>query len=403
MNHLIPTSLNQENYPVICVIKNGELFAVHLVANIKEQKLRIIKLSKSELQGKYLENFMREVHILHTHQHPTIMKIFQYGDDETDNVHFPWMELDYLPCGSISDYINSLKLGGYSEIDPTKCLIMIYGTAYAINLIHSHDVIHRDIKPANVMLDQNLEPILGDFGFAKVLKPGSDISCYPYTVNYAAPELLTAMMKNDNYSSKVDVFSFGLFLYELRTLNVPFEEMRVPEIVNCITSNEIVSIDPDDPYYEVFCHATVFDPDLRPSMKSILTELDNLACSIPDIDLVAFNNYKEKIVNYKPGDPIDVKGTLENLSKVVEKELPLPQYILGLCHYYGILVPQDMEKAIDLIRKSSDQRYLPAMMTYETLLPPDSVEYEELIEKISNITEPNSEDPTDSYKTNLNQ
>ena len=85
--------------------------------------------------------------------------------------------------------------------------------------MHKHDILHRDLKPGNCFLTKSNIIKIGDFGAAKkILSPYTSLDTRIGTPSYMAPEI----MFGENYSKNVDIWSLGITLYELLTLERPF-------------------------------------------------------------------------------------------------------------------------------------------------------------------------------------
>jgi serine/threonine protein kinase len=90
------------------------------------------------------------------------------------------------------------------------------GILHAINHCHANNTTHRDIKPENIMINDEDEPKLIDFGLSKTTKKSS-MSTVAGTPFYMAPEVL-----NQNYGAKADIWSLGVLLYTMVSGYLPF-------------------------------------------------------------------------------------------------------------------------------------------------------------------------------------
>jgi hypothetical protein len=89
--------------------------------------------------------------------------------------------------------------------------------ANSMAYLHSRDVIHRDLKPSNVLLTRDHRAKIADFGMS-VANAGQELTAETGTYRYMAPEVI----RHESYSSNADVYSFGVFLWQLITRQVPF-------------------------------------------------------------------------------------------------------------------------------------------------------------------------------------
>lgn len=111
--------------------------------------------------------------------------------------------------------------------DPLRFKIVL-GLAEGLKYLHSYNVIHRDIKPANILLDDDFEPMLTDFGFSRFFDKDSNDNMTGETgsYRYMAPEVTC----HSHYSEKADVYSFALICNEIFTDERPFE-YQIPAVV----------------------------------------------------------------------------------------------------------------------------------------------------------------------------
>ncbi|KAF2910197.1 hypothetical protein DAI22_11g083600 [Oryza sativa Japonica Group] len=131
---------------------------------------------------------------------------------------------EYMPRGNLYQALRrEAKSGGGAELDwPRRCKIAL-GAAKGLMYLH-HDctpaIIHRDIKSTNILLDDDYEAKIADFGIAKIAAEDSaEFSCFAGTHGYLAPELAYSM----KVTEKTDVYSFGVVLLELITGRSPID------------------------------------------------------------------------------------------------------------------------------------------------------------------------------------
>lgn len=107
-------------------------------------------------------------------------------------------------------------------ISHEKLITFALDIARGMQYIHSQGVIHRDLKPENILIGEDSRLILADFGIACEEAVCDLLADDPGTYRWMAPE----MIKRKSYGRKVDVYSFGLILWELLTGTIPYEDMN---------------------------------------------------------------------------------------------------------------------------------------------------------------------------------
>src|SRR5262249_38913541 len=136
--------------------------------------------------------------------------------------------------------------------DPQRAAGLVEKIARAVHFAHERGIWHRDLKPSNILLDEHDEPIVTDFGLAKLAESETELTqtgAILGTPAYMAPEQCTA--RTDDIGAATDIWALGIILYECLTGNRPFlagtsEEIRKKVVLcNPLTPREINSaIDP---------------------------------------------------------------------------------------------------------------------------------------------------------------
>lgn len=158
----------------------------------------------------FLQRFEREVQVIAKLQHPRILPVYDYGELEGR----PYLVMAYMSGGTIADRIKD----GPLPLD--EVIRIVEQIAEGLDHAHRKGVIHRDFKPSNVLLDENGNAHLADFGIAKVSEStvqltGSGIVGTPA---YMAPE----MANQGIVTPSIDIYALGITIYEMLTGQFPY-------------------------------------------------------------------------------------------------------------------------------------------------------------------------------------
>ncbi|XP_058101014.1 serine/threonine/tyrosine-protein kinase HT1-like [Magnolia sinica] len=125
---------------------------------------------------------------------------------------------EYLSGGSFRSLLHKLE---HKALPLPKLVAISLDIARGMEYVHSQGVIHRDLKPENILFDEEFCLKIADFGIACEAAYCDSVAENPGTYRWMAPE----MIKHKPYGRKVDVYSFGLVLWEMVTGTIPYEEM----------------------------------------------------------------------------------------------------------------------------------------------------------------------------------
>jgi serine/threonine-protein kinase len=158
----------------------------------------------------FADRFSREAEVVSRLNHPHIVKVFDYG--QQDNVIYLVMELHQ--GGTLSHLLR----GGSLTLERTQKIIT--QVAGALDYAHQRGVIHRDLKPPNVLLDEQGNAILTDFGIAKVVtaKSLTIAGMVIGTPSYIAPE----QWQGGALDGRADQYSMAVMVFEMLTGRLPF-------------------------------------------------------------------------------------------------------------------------------------------------------------------------------------
>ncbi len=162
------------------------------------------------------QRFRREARLVASLRHPHIVQLFDY--DLADGQ--PYMVMEFLPSGTLKERLAEHRARG-EPLPPGEVARLLRPLADALGYAHRKGVIHRDLKPTNILFTERDEPVLVDFGIAKILE-----DTFQYSVTggilgtpaYMSPE--QAAGKAVGVPS--DLYSLGVVLYQMLTGQVPF-------------------------------------------------------------------------------------------------------------------------------------------------------------------------------------
>ena len=203
----------RNGYSVIKSIGSGGAGTVFLVEkNDSYFAMKILNNSGSEIDRLAKKRFNREAEILKSLDNAYVVKLFDVGGFEGDDL--PYIVMEYVHGAPLSSYIKNANLTDEDKLSVTLQI------ASGLDYIHSKKILHRDLKPENVLLTEDIRVKITDFGIAKILDPSLTLTdTLRGSPSYMAPEILRGETQGD---SKSDIFSFGVLVYELFTGERPF-------------------------------------------------------------------------------------------------------------------------------------------------------------------------------------
>ena len=221
-------------------IGRGGMGAVFLARRDDEtfHKWVAIKLIRRDTDNDtQLRRFQNEHQILAGLEHPNIARLIDAGSTTNG---LPYFVMEYIDGIPVNRYCEEAALG------IEGCLQLFLMICSAVEFAHSHSVIHRDIKPSNILVTHDGVPKLLDFGIAKSISvngngptPSTATALRMMTPEYASPE----QMRGHRVTTRSDVYSLGVLLYELLTHRRPYDfDSKSPyEIVQAICEDEPIA------------------------------------------------------------------------------------------------------------------------------------------------------------------
>ena len=272
------------NYKIISVLGEGGMGTVYLAEHtVFSRKVAVKVLLSQYIKNSNLrERFKNESILLSKLKHPYIVGVYDFYEDENGLYIF----MEYIEGTPLDEYIE--KKSG--PISSERAIPIMKKVLDAFSYAHSQGIIHRDIKPSNIMIDDNDDIKVLDFGIAKILDDDKSLTKTGQmgTVFYMSPE----QVKGDKVTEKSDIYSLGVTFYQILTGLNPYGGLTTEfEIYNKITQESLPnpqSVYPGIPYF--LC--SVLEKSLQKE------PVDRFSTCQEFIN--AINNEEELIIEIKP-------------------------------------------------------------------------------------------------------
>lgn len=183
-------------------------------SNVEEHKLEEVK-----------ERFLREAEAAGKLSHPNIVTIYDVGEEHD----MAYMAMELLMGTELSERCRKSKL-----LPIKKALKTVSAVAEALDYAHSNGVVHRDIKPENIILMEDGQVKVADFGIARVMSASqTETGVILGTPNYMSPE----QVEGSHVDGRADLFSLGVVMYELISGEKPFKGDTIANLMYAIANS----------------------------------------------------------------------------------------------------------------------------------------------------------------------
>ncbi|XP_044495606.1 uncharacterized protein LOC123218297 isoform X3 [Mangifera indica] len=286
--HFVDLGLGDFDISTLQIIKNEDLeelielgsgtFGTVYHGKWRGTDVAIKRIKKSCFTGRSSEQerltveFWREAEILSKLHHPNVVAFYGVVQDG------PGGTLATVAEFMVNGSLRHVLLSKDRQLDRRKRLIIAMDAAFGMEYLHSKNIVHFDLKCDNLLvnLKDPLRPIckVGDFGLSKIKRNTLVTGGVRGTLPWMAPELLNG--SSSKVSEKVDVFSFGIVLWEILTGEEPYANMHYGAIIGGIVNNTLRPLVPSSCDYEwrlLMEQCWAPDPVARPSFTEIARRL----------------------------------------------------------------------------------------------------------------------------------
>lgn len=161
--------------------------------------------------GEVLKRFEREAKSLAKLSHPNIVKVHDYGEHEGS----PYLVMEYMPGGTLRKILGK-------PIPWQIALRLLLPLARGVEYAHRRGIVHRDIKPANILITESGDPMLSDFGIAKLFEADQTTHLTGTGMLVGTPEYMAPEQWDGKSNPQSDLYSLGIVLYEMVTGRKPY-------------------------------------------------------------------------------------------------------------------------------------------------------------------------------------
>ncbi|MFE7317752.1 Stk1 family PASTA domain-containing Ser/Thr kinase [Streptomyces sp. NPDC057555] len=241
-------------YELGSVLGRGGMAEVYLAHDTRLGRTVAVKTLRADLarDPSFQARFRREAQSAASLNHPSIVAVYDTGEDYVDGVSIPYIVMEYVDGSTLRELLHSGR-----KLLPERSLEMTTGVLQALEYSHRAGIVHRDIKPANVMLTRTGQVKVMDFGIARAMGDAGMTMTQTAAVIGTAQYLSPEQAKGEQVDARSDLYSTGCLLYELLTVRPPFVGDSPVAV-----AYQHVREEPQPP--------SVFDPEIPPEMDAIV-------------------------------------------------------------------------------------------------------------------------------------
>ncbi len=236
-----------DRYRIDAVLGFGGMGVVYRARDLKlDQEIALKRIRPDRVSPERRETLRREIILSRRVTHPNVCRVY----DLTEIAGEEFVSMEYIAGHTLKDLEERERM-----LPLGRGLAIAKGICGGLAAAHRIGVLHRDLKPENVIVGEDGEPRLMDFGIAveSALYTGEPGDTVPGTPQFLAPELLQGAMP----TQRSDVYAMGVLLFEMFTGRVPFDDNDTAKLVRRVISEKAPKVE-------------TLRPDLPPELRDIL-------------------------------------------------------------------------------------------------------------------------------------
>ena len=215
----VPGEVLAGRYRIVGLLGRGGMGEVYRADDLTLGQQVALKFLPQALlnDGTVLQRFRREVRVARQITHPNVCRVYDIG--EAEGQHF--LSMEFIGGEELASVLRR-----FGRLPSDKATEVAHQICAGLHAAHRRGIAHRDLKPANVMIDTDGNARVTDFGLAALVEdvPGSEVAGTPA---YMSPEQL----EGRELTTRSDIYSLGLVLYELCTGKRAFDAATLPDLL----------------------------------------------------------------------------------------------------------------------------------------------------------------------------
>ena len=226
------------HYRIIAKLGEGGAGIVFLAEQENPSRQVALKILRTgTLSGAMLRRFEHEASVLARLRHPGIAQIHEAGIHEEGHTHLPFLAMELIEGKTLTEHAETHALDARQRIELFRLV------CDAVQHAHSRGIIHRDLKPGNILVDEEGQPKVLDFGVARATDADVALSAQRTTAGqiigtlaYMSPEQIAA--EHDDLDTRADVYALGVILYELLSGRLPHKVTTLADAARAIRDDQ---------------------------------------------------------------------------------------------------------------------------------------------------------------------
>jgi len=206
-------------YELDGIVGRGGMAEVYRARDIRLDRIVAVKTLREDLarDQTFQARFRREAQSAASLNNPSIVAVYDTGEDNTGGSHIPYIVMEYVDGRTLRDLLREDR-----RLLPERALEITDGVLRALDYSHRSGIVHRDIKPGNVMLTRSGQVKVMDFGIARAVSDAQATMTQTAQVIGTAQYLSPEQARGERVDARSDLYSTGCLLYELLTGRPPF-------------------------------------------------------------------------------------------------------------------------------------------------------------------------------------